>query len=216
MSGSLDAFLKGGNPEDGNPAPPSPRRHARRPRPRPTAAAVAPRTSRPLPPRPRRRPSRTTTRSRARRSRASRSSRAAPTRRNGRSARTGSSGPAAPRPSGTCSRSSWRKRSKAPPPATRRRSVGADRPGARSRGLHKADARRGAERAPEHVGNAGAGEARQGSRSTPRPSTSRSEREADPRLWNELYSKPHPYQWMIDNNADGAAARGNRHRSGGV
>jgi hypothetical protein len=23
----------------------------------------------------------------------------------------------------------------------------------------------------------------------------------DPRLWNELYSKPHPYQWMIDNNA---------------
>jgi len=25
--------------------------------------------------------------------------------------------------------------------------------------------------------------------------------QADPRLWNELYSKPHPYQWMIDNNA---------------
>jgi hypothetical protein len=25
--------------------------------------------------------------------------------------------------------------------------------------------------------------------------------EADPRLWNELYSQPHPYQWMIDNNA---------------
>jgi hypothetical protein len=25
--------------------------------------------------------------------------------------------------------------------------------------------------------------------------------EADPRLWNELYSKPHPYQWMIDDNA---------------
>ena len=25
--------------------------------------------------------------------------------------------------------------------------------------------------------------------------------EADPRLWNELYSKPHPYQWMIDSNA---------------
>ena len=25
--------------------------------------------------------------------------------------------------------------------------------------------------------------------------------EADPRLWNELYAKPHPYQWMIDNNA---------------
>ena len=24
--------------------------------------------------------------------------------------------------------------------------------------------------------------------------------EADPRLWNELYSKPHPYAWMIDNN----------------
>jgi len=23
----------------------------------------------------------------------------------------------------------------------------------------------------------------------------------DPRLWNELYSKPHPYQWMIDSNA---------------
>jgi len=25
--------------------------------------------------------------------------------------------------------------------------------------------------------------------------------EADPRLWNELYSKPHPYQWMIDSNS---------------
>jgi len=25
--------------------------------------------------------------------------------------------------------------------------------------------------------------------------------QADPRLWNELYSKPHPYQWMIDSNA---------------
>jgi len=25
--------------------------------------------------------------------------------------------------------------------------------------------------------------------------------QADPRLWNELYSKPHPYRWMIDNNA---------------
>jgi hypothetical protein len=25
--------------------------------------------------------------------------------------------------------------------------------------------------------------------------------QGDPRLWNELYSKPHPYQWMIDNNA---------------
>jgi hypothetical protein len=25
--------------------------------------------------------------------------------------------------------------------------------------------------------------------------------QADPRLWNELYSKPHPYQWMIDNKA---------------
>jgi hypothetical protein len=25
--------------------------------------------------------------------------------------------------------------------------------------------------------------------------------EADPRLWNDLYSQPHPYQWMIDNNA---------------
>ena len=25
--------------------------------------------------------------------------------------------------------------------------------------------------------------------------------QADPRLWNELYSMPHPYQWMIDNNA---------------
>ena len=25
--------------------------------------------------------------------------------------------------------------------------------------------------------------------------------EADPRLWNELYAKPHPYQWMIDSNA---------------
>ena len=25
--------------------------------------------------------------------------------------------------------------------------------------------------------------------------------QADPRLWAELYSKPHPYQWMIDNNA---------------
>jgi hypothetical protein len=25
--------------------------------------------------------------------------------------------------------------------------------------------------------------------------------EADPRLWAELYSQPHPYQWMIDNNA---------------
>jgi hypothetical protein len=24
--------------------------------------------------------------------------------------------------------------------------------------------------------------------------------EADPRLWAELYSQPHPYQWMIDNN----------------
>ena len=24
--------------------------------------------------------------------------------------------------------------------------------------------------------------------------------EADPRLWNELYSKPHPYAWMIENN----------------
>ena len=24
--------------------------------------------------------------------------------------------------------------------------------------------------------------------------------QADPRLWNELYSKPHPYQWMIENN----------------
>jgi len=23
----------------------------------------------------------------------------------------------------------------------------------------------------------------------------------DPRLWNELYSKPHPYQWMIDSNS---------------
>ena len=40
--------------------------------------------------------------------------------------------------------------------------------------------------------------------------------EADPRLWNELYAKPHPYQWMIDFKRDGAAARGNRHRSGGV
>jgi len=25
--------------------------------------------------------------------------------------------------------------------------------------------------------------------------------QADPRLWNELYSKPHPYQWMIDSNS---------------
>ena len=25
--------------------------------------------------------------------------------------------------------------------------------------------------------------------------------QSDPRLWAELYSKPHPYQWMIDNNA---------------
>ena len=25
--------------------------------------------------------------------------------------------------------------------------------------------------------------------------------QADPRLWAELYSKPHPYQWMIDSNA---------------
>jgi hypothetical protein len=25
--------------------------------------------------------------------------------------------------------------------------------------------------------------------------------EAEPRLWGELYSQPHPYQWMIDNNA---------------
>ena len=25
--------------------------------------------------------------------------------------------------------------------------------------------------------------------------------QADPRLWNELYSKPHPYAWMIENNA---------------
>lgn len=25
--------------------------------------------------------------------------------------------------------------------------------------------------------------------------------EADPRLWAELYGQPHPYQWMIDNNA---------------
>jgi hypothetical protein len=25
--------------------------------------------------------------------------------------------------------------------------------------------------------------------------------EAEPRLWAELYSQPHPYQWMIDNNA---------------
>jgi hypothetical protein len=25
--------------------------------------------------------------------------------------------------------------------------------------------------------------------------------QTDPRLWNELYSKPHPYQWMIDSNA---------------
>jgi hypothetical protein len=24
--------------------------------------------------------------------------------------------------------------------------------------------------------------------------------ESDPRLWNELYSKPHPYAWMIENN----------------
>ena len=25
--------------------------------------------------------------------------------------------------------------------------------------------------------------------------------QSDPRLWRELYSKPHPYQWMIDSNA---------------
>jgi len=25
--------------------------------------------------------------------------------------------------------------------------------------------------------------------------------QSDPRLWEQLYSKPHPYQWMIDNNA---------------
>ena len=25
--------------------------------------------------------------------------------------------------------------------------------------------------------------------------------QSDPRLWNELYSKPHPYQWMIDSNS---------------
>ena len=46
MSGNqLDAFLKGGNPEDGNP-PPEPEARARPLRPRPIAAAVAPRTSR--------------------------------------------------------------------------------------------------------------------------------------------------------------------------
>lgn len=25
--------------------------------------------------------------------------------------------------------------------------------------------------------------------------------QSDPRLWSELYSKPHPYQWMIESNA---------------
>jgi hypothetical protein len=25
--------------------------------------------------------------------------------------------------------------------------------------------------------------------------------EAEPRLWGELYSQPHPYAWMIENNA---------------
>ena len=33
--------------------------------------------------------------------------------------------------------------------------------------------------------------------------------QADPRLWAELYSKPHPYQWMIDNNATARLHRGN-------
>ena len=41
----------------------------------------------------------------------------------------------------------------------------------------------------------------------------RNRAKSDPQLFQKLYSTPHPYQWMIDDNATSAAARGNRHRS---
>ena len=211
MSGQLDAFLKGGNPDgEASPAPERPASRDERasgttpeaPRTPPEAAPakdIAPAKAPPAP-----EPDDDADPGEAEPGQPVVPRRAYETERAKRQnwVERGNQGP---RLNGTRWQSSWRRRAK-PAASTGHATAcddGADRPRPRSRGLYPTRAQGVVlnERL-EHVGNDGAGQARQGSRGPgdgvfPAANAGRTQDCCKPSSTANL----HPYQWMIDNNA---------------